>query len=123
MDILIEGQSDEKYKDLAKDAKGDFRYLIPVRNSNNLKKIMDIQLLRRSGETSPEDIKKTLGFDGRSRDINENRSYDYIWYGRRLILGLLYLKVEGAILSSVQAHCNFRREGWRDNVARGSARV
>ncbi|KAI9368837.1 hypothetical protein BJX61DRAFT_546173, partial [Aspergillus egyptiacus] len=79
VDVLIQDHADGRYKDLAKGAKGDWRYLNPVRNTNNPKKVMDIQLLRLGHAESPETIKERLGFDGRSRDLNEGRKHDWLY--------------------------------------------
>ncbi|PLB45807.1 hypothetical protein P170DRAFT_252922 [Aspergillus steynii IBT 23096] len=74
--ILIQGDSDGNYKDLAKGAGGKFRYLRLERDGHD--KITDVRLLRRDDEVKWETV-KSLGFDGFTNDINDGRGKSFLY--------------------------------------------
>ncbi|KAK1147353.1 hypothetical protein N8T08_001433 [Aspergillus melleus] len=74
--IIIQGDSDGSFKDLAKGAGGKFRYLRLERSGGE--KITDIRLLRRDDEVSWDTV-KSLGFDGISSDINDGRGKSFLY--------------------------------------------
>ncbi|KAH8423405.1 uncharacterized protein LDX57_001164 [Aspergillus melleus] len=74
--IIIQGDSDGSFKDLAKGAGGKFRYLRLERGGGE--KITDIRLLRRDDEVSWDTV-KSLGFDGISSDINDGRGKSFLY--------------------------------------------
>lgn len=75
---MVIGGSEDGHKDLAKGAKGKFRYLNPRVENNVTQKIKDIRLLRSSDEVS-RDAASKKGFEGISDDINGGRGGDYLY--------------------------------------------
>lgn len=68
------------YNDLAKDAGGDFRYLIPQVEVHLEDKIQKLALYRKSNNEGPvkmSDI-KDRGYTNYSTDINAGRGGDYL---------------------------------------------
>ncbi|KAF7173580.1 hypothetical protein CNMCM5623_005787 [Aspergillus felis] len=76
IDIIIQGDKDDRYDDLAKGAGGDYRYLNLRKDGS--KKIVNIALLRRKESVSFETVHQ-LGYDGYSTDINKGRGGDYLY--------------------------------------------
>ncbi|KAL4985164.1 hypothetical protein BDW68DRAFT_165635 [Aspergillus falconensis] len=74
--VIVQGNPDSGYVDLAKGAGGDYRYLRLERDGGN--KIMEVRLLRRNDEADFAAV-RALGFDGLSGDINEGRGGDYLY--------------------------------------------
>ena len=74
--IIIQGDPDSAYVDLAKGAGGDYRYLRLERDGGN--KITEVRLLRGNDEADSS-VVRALGFDGASGDINKGRGGDYLY--------------------------------------------
>ncbi|CAF3381942.1 unnamed protein product [Rotaria socialis] len=75
--FLIYMQSQEKHgmEDIARGTGGDFRYVVPVKNQREKKKINEINLLRSSNSVDvvPD------GYSGKSIDINRGRKKDFLY--------------------------------------------
>ncbi|CAO1606335.1 hypothetical protein XANCAGTX0491_009832 [Xanthoria calcicola] len=63
--------------DLAKGAKGKFRYLEFNKGTNNDLKYSEVKLVRGAGQ--PKSIQEVLGFDVLTTDINKDRGGDYLY--------------------------------------------
>ncbi|RDW65891.1 uncharacterized protein DSM5745_09630 [Aspergillus mulundensis] len=74
--IIIQGDADSAYYDLAKGAGGDYRYLRLERDGGA--KISEVKLLRR-GDGVDFAAVQALGFQGVSGDINEGRGGDFLY--------------------------------------------
>lgn len=74
--IIIQGDRDSAYVDLAKGAGGDYRYLRLERDGGN--KITEVRLLRGNDEADSS-VVRALGFDGASGDIDKGRGGDYLY--------------------------------------------
>jgi hypothetical protein len=72
-EIVIQGNADNRYDDLAKGAKGDFRYLIPIKERDE--KLITTAVLYRSGDAP------NLGsiYSGHTIDINKGRKGDFLY--------------------------------------------
>ncbi|KAK0452878.1 uncharacterized protein EV420DRAFT_1749699 [Desarmillaria tabescens] len=77
-DVIIQSSAWAGHDDLAKDAGGDYRYLVPVKDERNSKKIYQLALFRSSKYSTREHI-RSLGYDDMTSDINENRGGDYLY--------------------------------------------
>ncbi|KAJ3547348.1 hypothetical protein NM688_g5410 [Phlebia brevispora] len=73
--VDIQGSPMPGYKDLAKGAGGDYRYLIPVKDSAASWKIMDLALLRSSTAVSSP----PSPYSGMTSDINQGRGGDFLY--------------------------------------------
>ncbi|KAL4744284.1 hypothetical protein BDW72DRAFT_98836 [Aspergillus terricola var. indicus] len=74
--VIIQGDPDSGYVDLAKGAGGDYRYLRLERDGGS--KIQEVRLLRRNDEADFAAV-RALGFDGLSSDINKGRGGDFLY--------------------------------------------
>ncbi|KAL4908315.1 hypothetical protein BDW74DRAFT_175005 [Aspergillus multicolor] len=74
--VIIQGDPDSGYYDLAKGAGGDYRYLRMERDGGS--KITEVKLLRRDDEADFATV-QALGFQGLSSDINEGRGKDFLY--------------------------------------------
>jgi len=88
-DVIIQGSWREGWLDLAKDAGGDYRYLVAVHDQRDSKKITELTLFRTSewidGQKPTERI-KGWGYDGTTGDINKDRGGEFlhlIWKSKR----------------------------------------
>ncbi|KAI4247439.1 MAG: hypothetical protein L6R40_001387 [Gallowayella cf. fulva] len=63
--------------DLAKGAKGKFRYLQFNKDTNNDRKYTDVKLLRSAGK--PLSLSEAKGFDFLTTDINKDRKGDFLY--------------------------------------------
>ncbi|KAI0118094.1 hypothetical protein F4776DRAFT_666125 [Hypoxylon sp. NC0597] len=84
--ILIQSNSVEGWKDLAKGAGGDYRYVRVVQDSSIAQKAVALTLVRMQDSAPAENILARLGpgWDGARRDINENRGGDYLYFAWQL---------------------------------------
>ncbi|KAG6867895.1 hypothetical protein C0993_009741 [Termitomyces sp. T159_Od127] len=80
VDLVIQGQADTRYDDLAKGAGGNYRYLIPVRRSNQKLFISALTLARSEDALNdiPEQIWRSLP-QGATNDINKGRHGDFLY--------------------------------------------
>ncbi|KAJ3559522.1 hypothetical protein NM688_g295 [Phlebia brevispora] len=73
--VAVQDDEDSGQKDLAKGAGGAYRYLLPLRNATNDRKITGIRLLRSgSAVSSPPS-----GYNGMTTDLNKDRGGDYLY--------------------------------------------
>ncbi|KAG6872773.1 hypothetical protein C0995_006693 [Termitomyces sp. Mi166 len=79
-DLVIQGEEDPRYDDLAKGAGGDYRYLIPVIRSNQQLFISELTLARSADPMNdlPSIIWSSLP-QGATGDINKGREGDYLY--------------------------------------------
>ncbi|KAF5380138.1 hypothetical protein D9615_006302 [Tricholomella constricta] len=73
MDSVCIDDEDKRYDDLAKDAGGQFRYLIPVKETGDDVLLTEAKLLRSSNSVDSHE------FAGKTRDINAGRDGDYLY--------------------------------------------
>ncbi|KAL2823531.1 hypothetical protein BDW59DRAFT_163108 [Aspergillus cavernicola] len=73
--IIVQGDADSSYSDLAKDAGGDYRYLRLERGGSG---ITNVRILRRKDSVDFNTV-KSLGFSGFSSDINAGRGGDFLY--------------------------------------------
>ncbi|KAG6875389.1 hypothetical protein C0992_004019 [Termitomyces sp. T32_za158] len=80
VDLVIQSQPDTRYDDLAKGAGGSYRYLIPVRQSNQKLFISAFTLARSEValDEVPEKIWHSLP-QGATNDINKGRRGDFLY--------------------------------------------
>ncbi|KAK4224894.1 hypothetical protein QBC38DRAFT_531944 [Podospora fimiseda] len=90
-EIRIQEKGMAGWKDLAKDAGGDYRYVAVVRDEYNPQKIVEAKLIRNGdqilAEKQVEMLGKKLGskgWVGGVRDINEGRGGDWLYLAYRL---------------------------------------
>ncbi|KAJ3559521.1 hypothetical protein NM688_g294 [Phlebia brevispora] len=73
--LVIQDSKDSTHDDLAEDAGGAYRYLLPLSDMKNETKITSLGLLRSSSAiTSPPS-----GYSGMSSNINKDRQGDYLY--------------------------------------------
>ncbi|KAJ3557903.1 hypothetical protein NM688_g1217 [Phlebia brevispora] len=73
--VAIQNTEDSQQSNLAKGAGGSYRYLLPLRDATNDRKITNIRLLRSSSAlTTPPD-----GYTGMTSDLNEGRGGDFLY--------------------------------------------
>ncbi|KAL7271760.1 hypothetical protein RUND412_005453 [Rhizina undulata] len=75
-DIFIQASADSGKSDLAKGANGLYRYIVPIKNPKEKKKITEVALLRSENWA---DIKSAPGYDGITPDINRDRKKDWLY--------------------------------------------
>jgi hypothetical protein len=75
-EVLIQDEPDTTKKDLAKDTGGAYRYIVPVKQMEEKRKLTEIKLLR-SGNAV--DLKSAPGYDCMTSDLNKNRSGDWLY--------------------------------------------
>ena len=74
-EIVIQGGQDPALDDLAKGAGGDFRYLLPMQDITQKRKVVQVVLRRQD-----QDLHRTPdGWDGRTIDINKNRGKTFLY--------------------------------------------
>ncbi|KAG6849087.1 hypothetical protein C0991_012153, partial [Blastosporella zonata] len=80
-DLVIQSNADARYNDVSKGAGGDYRYLIPVKQSNKDFFISDITLAR-----SDKDLSSSVGNltwhdlpQAHTQDINKGRGGSYLY--------------------------------------------
>lgn len=81
-DLVIQDSSNAAYSDLAKGAGGAFRFLIPVYNARENKKIVGATLFRStdaSTKPKPSALIQTWGYNDSTIDINKDRKGDYLY--------------------------------------------
>lgn len=71
---MIQGEADSRYNDLAKGAKGKYRYLVPIKQSG--KGLITEVMLYRSN-SAVDDFGPT--YSGHTIDINEGRKGGYLY--------------------------------------------
>ena len=72
--IAIQGKSSSHFKDLAKGAGGDFRYIVPNRQSGANGFITNPRLMR-----SQSAVSNFGGFSGHTTDINKGRGGTFLY--------------------------------------------
>ena len=80
-DIVIQSKKIEGRDDLAKGADGKYRYVIPVPDVRERRKVVEAQLVRSGKRVAPGDVPGIVGegWEGARRDINEGRGGDYLY--------------------------------------------
>ncbi|KAI0426566.1 hypothetical protein F5Y09DRAFT_345596 [Xylaria sp. FL1042] len=69
-------------KDLASGAGGEYRYLVPIRDRREMKKIKKLALIRQNNFDGPTTLTARLGkhWAGANFDINKNRGGTWLWF-------------------------------------------
>lgn len=84
--VVISPQRNDSYGDIAMGARGDYRYIVPVFDPNNILKVYEAAVLvSGSAITTPPGP-----FSGMTSDINAGRHGEYLYVAWRTVLDVIF---------------------------------